>query len=592
MRRMLLIILIVFTLPLSSPGVGNYGERINRVYFDEDIDFNNVELADALMIISKVTGVSIVSDSESSKDIINLYVSKNQNLGEILDIMKVTNGYNIGSSGSTLIVTKKNITGKESTTVIGKVVDVSGEPIDDARVELVDSGVVAKYTQGGGDFIFRRAPKGVYILKVEKDGYETNGDAIEIKEGENVRTNITLKESESSISLNRNSGGTARGGTTGEDTEEYGKVSGDNGEQEITARVKIKHGEPGDIVGVIGEVIGTENITARAFDKLNMVVLKGVPGNVITAKKLIEDLDQPQKQVRISIQILEVSDDLTEELGIDWNLTNKSDGVAAAGSEGTSLAKSLGSLAIDFVDVFNDGGALFNTTVDLLKSTDDITIRSIPSVVTINGEAAEFKATEEVIVGEIEEEDDDGNSTKQPLFEEAGTLFTVTPKIRENPDGKDSIRLDISTEVSEFNTIEGYDGEAGKQKSNLDTTIYVKDGEPLFIGGLKKTKVDYNESRVPILGDIPIFGLLFRNYQNTDERAEIYIQIVAEIITDSNKNGEIPIEKFRPGITVDTTGRKKVYPELRRINKKQERLSQDDHYLDYYEDEAYYRDGK
>jgi len=204
MRRMLLIILIVFTLPLSSPGVGNYGERINRVYFDEDIDFNNVELADALMIISKVTGVSIVSDSESSKDIINLYVSKNQNLGEILDIMKVTNGYNIGSSGSTLIVTKKNITGKESTTVIGKVVDVSGEPIDDARVELVDSGVVAKYTQGGGDFIFRRAPKGVYILKVEKDGYETNGDAIEIKEGENVRTNITLKESESSISLNRN----------------------------------------------------------------------------------------------------------------------------------------------------------------------------------------------------------------------------------------------------------------------------------------------------------------------------------------------------------------------------------------------------
>ncbi len=199
----------------------------------------------------------------------------------------------------------------------------------------------------------------------------------------------------------------------------------------------------------------------------------------------------------------------------------------------------------------------------------------MPSVVIVNGELAEFKVTEEVIVGEKEESDDDNNRVKEPIFEEAGTIFAVTPTIREGLDEADTIILEISSEVSEFDLVtpvasddpndEGtYNKDGGaKNQSNIKTKVLVKDGEVIFIGGLKKTSVKETINKVPILGDIPVLGALFRSSEVKNEVRQIYIQITAEIVTDGNKNSEIDITKFKENPA--TTGEKKrIYPEFKR----------------------------
>jgi general secretion pathway protein D len=266
--------------------------------------------------------------------------------------------------------------------------------------------------------------------------------------------------------------------------------------------------------------------------------------------------------------VLDVTDNLLKELGVDWTYKHIQNGTATTKSTNTndltdseledlggSLAYAVGNevfagftnaFNLEFINIFNSKEDLINATINMLHQTEDANVNAIPSIVTINGEPADFRVTEEVIVGTIEEEDDDGNSVKQPLFKEAGVIFKVTPTIRDGIDEPDSILLDIDTEVSNFKLTSGFDENEGAQiKNNIATKIRVNDGDSIFIGGLKKGTSSKVVSKIPILGDLPLIGWLFKDVSNTNNVREIYIQITAEIVTEENKNSDIPVQNFR-----------------------------------------------
>jgi general secretion pathway protein D len=558
MKKYILILLMIFS--IGSITFGVTVKNLPKSKFEEDIDFNETKLSDALALMSKVTGVTMVADSEVKDLEINLYINKSQRLREVLDIIKVTNELEEVYIGNVIMLTKS---GKDATTFMGKIIDSSGQGISGVRVTLGDSGYTPIRTQVGGVFVYDNIRSGVYIVKLEKIGYTTSSEVVDVKQNRVTNMDIYLEKrnKEGAVKTKREEGIRKK---------DLGSSKNEDGIDVLTERIQLKHAFADDVKNVVDSILG-ETVGITAFPKLHMLVIKGKKDNVDIAKQLIDDLDRPTKQVRITAQVLDTTDNLFEDLGFNWLFSNKASDVNAAepgSSVGLLPANILGvvsgSSAINFVDIFNDGKNLLDVSMTMLQNTEDLSISSVPSVVIVNGEQAEFKVTEEVIVGEREESDDDNNRVKEPIFEEAGTIFTVTPTIREGIDEPDTIILEIDSEVSDFKlTKEGtYNNKGGsKIQSNITTKIQVHDGDVIFIGGLKKTTVKETENKVPILGDVPVLGTFFRNTSTSNNVRQVYIQITAEIVSVENANTSIDISKFKKNSA--TTGKlKRIYPDF------------------------------
>jgi general secretion pathway protein D len=489
---------------------------------------------------------------------IDLYITKGQSLREVLDIIEVTNGLEEAYIGKVIMLTRA---GKGSTTLMGKILDTNKQGLNGVKVSLGDTNYKPVITQEGGIFIFEHIRPGVYIVKLEKSGYAVSSEVANIKQGKVTDVNIILdrKNKEGKIIVKREEG--MRG-------KEFGTSKSEDGRDEVTERIQLKYGFADDIKDVVDSVLG-ETLKVTSFSKLHMLVIRGQQADVNVAKKLIDDLDRSTKQVRITAQILVTTDNLFEDLGFNWLFSSKASDINSAEAGGSigliptiAGAAGSGSALLNFVDIFNDGKNLLNVSINMLQKTEDLSVSSVPSVVIVNGEQAEIKVTEEIIVGEREESDDDNNRTKEPIFEEAGTIFTVTPTIREGIDGPDTIILEIVSEVSDFKLAKAgtYNDKGGsKRQNNISTKIKVKDGDVIFIGGLKKTTISEIVNKVPILGDIPLLGTLFRSTETINKVGQVYIQITAEIVDDENKNREMDTSGFKENSA--TRGElKRVYP--------------------------------
>jgi len=562
MKKHFIILMMIFSVGVMTFGAS--AEKIPNIKFSEDLDFNDVKLSDALAIISKATNMTIVADSEVKDTAINLYINKGQTLKEVLDIIKITNNLDDIYIGKNLIFRQA---GKGTTTFMGKVMNATGEGIGGVKVILGEGSYIPVKTEVGGVFIFDKIVPGAYMIKLEKEGYNSSSEVVEVKEGVVTNLDITLgRKNEIGKVIAKEEEGIRQ--------KSLGSQKGSDGKDVITSRIQLKHAFSDDVKDVVEFILG-DGIIISSFPKLHMLVIQGDSSNVETAQKLIDDLDRPTKQVRITAQVLDTSDNLFEDLGFNWLFSNKASDINNADPGGSiGLLPAIGGVvtgtsAVNFVDIFNDGKNLLSASVTMLQNTEDLSISSVPSVVIVNGEEAEFRVTEEVIVGEREQSDDDNNRVKEPIFEEAGTIFTVTPTIREGVDGPDTIILEIVSEVSDFKLTKSgtYNDKGGsKIQSNISTKIQVKDGDIVFIGGLKKTTVKETINKVPILGDIPFLGVLFRNTSTTNNIRQVYIQITAEIVDDENKNKEIELDKFK--INPGTTGElKRIYPDFKKDEK-------------------------
>jgi general secretion pathway protein D len=536
------------------------------VKFENDLDLNKIKLSDTLALISKSTGVTIVADHQVKDMEIDLYINKGQSLREVLDLLEKSNNLIERKEGKNYIISTKS---RIKTGIFGRVVDENKQGIRGVKVTLNGNEFKPIESVNKGKFIFDNIRPGIYIMKFEKNGYFTTSEVVEVNENKISQLEVIIqrKNVQGKNIFMMDEG--LREKTLGTDTT-------DNGEEILTERVELKYGYANDIREIVYEVLG-KNITVTAFPKHHLLVIKGKKEDVETAKKLIDDLDREVIQIRITAQVLDTTENLFEDLGFQWLFSNKADDINNA-NPGTSIgilpANALGIVTgtstINFVDIFNDGKNLLELSINMLQQTEDLSISSVPSVVVVNGKEAKFKVTEEVIVGEREIADDDNNRVTEPIFEEAGNIFTVTPTVRKNKDGEYVIILDILSEVSGFNLSRDgtYNNKGGsKIQSNINTKIQVRNGDVIFIGGLKKTKIEEGVDKVPILGDIPGLGLLFRNTTTKNSVRQVYIQITAEIVTTGNQNTERDMKDFKenPG----TTGEyRKVYPDLRKYKEK------------------------
>lgn len=321
----------------------------------------------------------------------------------------------------------------------------------------------------------------------------------------------------------------------------------------------------------------SKNAYKIEIDELNNALILAAPSAVIREiKNVVDKLDISRPQVLIEAVIAQLSENQARTLGTDIIYTSKNrggyltnfDGVLTQllglGLNGTpessvlsSTISEIPSNAIAVGGEFNpDTGKSMGLLIQALKSDSDTNILSTPSVVTLDNEEAELTSGEEVPfqTGSYTN-NNSGSSNSNPFTtfnrEEVGVLLKVKPQISKG----NAIRLEIEQESSKVKG--GPQGLQTTSKNTIKTNVMIEDGELLILGGLIEDSLSDADKKVPILGEIPILGRLFKTSTKTKDQQVIMMFIRPTIIRSPEDAKKLSTDKFEHLISRELGGKKK-----------------------------------
>ena len=532
-----LVLLLIFFICYNSYGTVKI-ENFKPIVLEQDLELNDMFLSDVLAILSRELDKSIIAD-EKCKDLkLDLFFSKGERLDNILESICLVNNLKMKKIDDIMIFSKINIPSSGESTLAGKVL-VKGydKGIKNVKVTVNNSMTNPVFTTYGGNFVINDLNPGIYVVKFEKEGFFTEGQLVNIDKNINMVTAVLEKNNNSSIKNNSFK-------------ENYENSSIINGKEVFTKQIQLYNITSEEIRDIITSIYGS-SLTVTTIPRFSTLVLTGEEKNISEALKLIKELDKDTKQVRITSQILDITDNLFEELGFDWlydanasPTKNDLDVGILSNSSITGAGTVFGS-TIGLVRQFNGGSDVLKAGINILQSTQDLVISAVPSIVVADREEGQFKIIEEVIVGEEKRENDNTEKTTYtPLFKEAGIILKVKPTIKENG----IVILKIKVEVSNFKLKKSedlsdetgtYNSEGGsKVGRSIETTVHMKNGQTIFIGGLKRAIVHNLRSQVPLLGDIPALKIFFRNKSVKKEITDVYVRLKVNIEEDEKETDE------------------------------------------------------
>jgi type IV pilus assembly protein PilQ len=302
---------------------------------------------------------------------------------------------------------------------------------------------------------------------------------------------------------------------------------------EFETRVyELDHTEALDIVKVIPKVLspggnvelGYRRVgNAGGSDRNNVVVVTDIPEAHERVAQFIADIDRPYPQVYIEAKFVETTLTSEDIYGIQWNLS------AAAGSGNFNWGKDFGvpivfnNMVLGKLDLSN-----FNATMDILQTRGKSRVLANPSTLTLDNHTATVSMGTDIPQREISTDPKTGLVLYTWRTRSVPISLEVTPHV--TSDGKISMRVKPSVEA-----ITGYTGPADDQRPivarrSAESNIIVGDGEVAVIGGLIRDEETRNIGKVPLLGDIPILGNLFKKTSIRHTKNDLMIFIIPHIL--------------------------------------------------------------
>ncbi|WP_279117757.1 general secretion pathway protein GspD [Fusobacterium varium] len=561
MKKTLILLLIFF---ICYNIYGKIEKKsLREIKLEQELELKNIVLSDALAVISKESRISIIADDKAKDIVLDLFFAKGENFENILDGIAATNNLKISTISEMLILSKRNSNISGEMALGGKVlIDGYDNGIEGVKITVQKSSSSPVYTTYGGNFVINDLNPGIYVVKFEKAGFLTVGQIINIDKSINTITVSMERDKNNSEKVKEE-----------KDINNIMEKTFINGEEFYTEKIKLMNISSDNVSNILKNSFG-EEVRISSIPKMNIVIIVGKKDSTMSAIKLVKELDKEIQQVRITSQILDVTDNLFETLGFDWLYNNvgsveKNSGLdisligkAALDSAGVSFGS-----GINLVRQFNNGNDVLGLGINLLQATQDLVISAMPSILVADGEEGEFKITEEVIVGEEKKENDNTEKTTYtPLFREAGIILKVKPLIKENG----TIFLKVMIEVSNFrlkkNEKENMISEGGTYNSeggskigrSIETTVKMRDGETIFIGGLKRAVIQNLDSQVPFLGTLPVINIFFKNQSVKKEITDIYIKLKVDIEKDTWEKDSF--DKIELHQKIKDIKNRKIYP--------------------------------
>ncbi len=272
----------------------------------------------------------------------------------------------------------------------------------------------------------------------------------------------------------------------------------------------------------------------------NSLVIMASPEDQQHLLKVVKKLDIRRRQVFVEAIIAEVSLDKLDELGVQW-------GVIGGGSNGTvsaagiydplntfsPLLTALEGMKSGGLNIPNLSGTAINFSllVNALRSAGIINILSTPSILTSDNKEAEIFVGENVpFKGKIEVSTTTNPSLQSIERKDTGITLKLTPQISEG----ESVKLDIYQEISAVKPLKAGDTDLTTTKRTAKTSVVVQNQETVAIGGLIQEKENESTSKVPLLGDIPGLGWLFKSTTKSREKTNLLILLTPRIVRNAD----------------------------------------------------------
>ena len=266
----------------------------------------------------------------------------------------------------------------------------------------------------------------------------------------------------------------------------------------------------------------------------DMIVVFDYPENIEKAEAIIREIDARPKQVLIEATILAARLTETTEFGVDWNLLS---GVAITGFP-SSLVGGQGTPIDQWGFAWPSGeqsGLAIGFSCDnvqailtALETVTDTTLLANPKILAVNKQEGSVLIGKKL--GYLDQTTQTQTSTTQSVkFLNTGTQLIFRPYIGD--DGY--VRMDIYPKDSD-GIVKG-NGIPDETTTELRTNVVVKDGETIILGGLFRDVVTADRSQVPVLGNLPVLGALFRGTVDKVQREEVIIMLTPHIIVEASE---------------------------------------------------------
>ena len=451
----------------------------------------NAEIKDALLLLSRKTGMTIVTD----RDVTGRVTAdlKNMTLKDILYVLLKPYGYTVYVEQGLIRVSKPRLITRTFFVNYIKDKRSSNSTMSAAISESGSSG----YNQGG-----------------------------------------------TSINLNVSSGGASGGSSSGSTSGQQGSVSvqtssvSDYWNEVIKGLEVIVFGDSSRSSKTEGYSKGDKSGKQLIVNELaGIVYVRDYSDNMENVKSFLDDVERNVKrQVLIQAHIAEVALNDTFSFGLNWNylLTNRIGSDVKPIQFSQNLVPSVQSNVFQMSISNNKVSAL----LDAMREQGNLNMLSSPKISTLNNQKAVIKLTTKEVSWLMNSAyNAQGNvllSYTTPQIDEVGIFLDVTPQINE----KGSITMQIHPSISEkTRTSISPDGKSSKPIIDIrevDTMIDVKNNQTVVIAGLIVDKIIETKKSVPFLGDIPFIGNLFSYISQDKKKTELVILITPYILNDKS----------------------------------------------------------
>ena len=366
--------------------------------------------------------------------------------------------------------------------------------------------------------------------------------------------------------------------------------------------IYLKYAKAEDLTGILEKVAESleeeipsesskKNKTSIGFhNDTNALIISAQPDILKSLESVISQLDIRRAQVLVEALIVEISDKLARDLGVQFLFlgdgesspiatqrfgTPNPDLISTIGAETsedstisstmqTRAANSL--LALDGLAVgvarYKASGTSFATILNLIAQDADSNVLSTPSIMTMDNEEASIVVGQEIPITTGETlSGSNSNPFRSVTRQEIGVKLTVRPQINEG----NAVKMYINQEVSSiFGPLGEMSTDLITNKRNIKTTVLVEDGETIVLGGLIDDDVQESVKKVPFLGDIPLLGRLFKTTSITRTKRNLMVFLRPTIVRNSEDVRAISNRKYNyfQAIENDLINSGKMVPDI------------------------------
>jgi type IV pilus assembly protein PilQ len=288
----------------------------------------------------------------------------------------------------------------------------------------------------------------------------------------------------------------------------------------ITEYLPVDFAEADEIKG---HITLTDRGTMSIDTRTNTIIIKDIPKSIEEAKKTIEQFDTPVKQIMIEARIVDATENFSRDLGLKWDTTTRAYRSAAANGEpeyGGSFSTNSpegwkDNIGLNFARITSSGlgSVTLDASLALAESEGTAKVMSAPKVIAREGTSATISSGDSIIIPATE------NVASTTL--DATLSLTVTPTA---VSFNDFITLDVQV------TDDQAPSTSRLLRKSISTTLMIKSGETVVIGGILKESEGDDETGLPVIRDIPGLGWLFKARSKTSSRSELLIFLTPTVL--------------------------------------------------------------